>query len=111
MRLRESLEAVANASPEAFEDLRRSIDPACLGAEPMEWLFGICADHWAHASARNHGWRGLAVYGVDGTTLRVPGSKDNARHFRYSHSVRGESAYPMVPVVALITLRSHLLSA
>src|SRR5262249_12854440 len=30
MRLRESLEAVANASPEAFEDLRRSIDPAWI---------------------------------------------------------------------------------
>src|SRR5262249_31853064 len=77
----------------------------------MEWLFGICADHWAHASARNHGWRGLAVYGVDGTTLRVPDSKDNARHFGYSHSVRGESAYPMVRVVGLMTLRSHLLAA
>lgn len=23
-----------------------------LGAEPIEWLFGISADHWAHASAR-----------------------------------------------------------
>jgi hypothetical protein len=178
MRLRESLEAVANASPEAFEDLRRGIDPewilqalqatgtatvrsrrlpaeqvvwlvigmalfrnqsiqdivnkldlalpgisltvapssvvearARLGAEPMEWLFGICADHWAHASARNHGWRGLAVYGVDGTTPRVPDSKDNAGHFGYSHSVRGESAYPMVRAVGLMSLRSHLLAA
>jgi hypothetical protein len=77
----------------------------------MEWLFGISADHWAHASARDHRWRGLALYGVDGTTLRVPDSKDNARHFGYSHSVRGESAYPMVRVVGLMTLRSHLLAA
>jgi len=178
MRLRESLEAVADLSPETFEDLRRHIDPewilqalqatgtatvrsrrlpaeqvvwlvigmalfrnrsiqdivnkldlalpstsltvapssvvearARLGAEPMEWLFGISADHWAHASARNHRWRELALYGVDGTTLRIPDSKDNASHFGYSHSVRGESAYPMVRVVGLMTLRSHLLAA
>jgi hypothetical protein len=178
MRLRESLQTVADVSPDAFEDLRRGIDPEWilqalqatgtatvrsrrlpaeqvvwlvigmalfrnrsiqdivnkldlalpgvsltvapssiaeargrLGAEPMEWLFGISADHWAHASAREHGWRGLALYGVDGTTLRVPDSKDNASHFGYSHSVRGEIAYPMVRVVGLMTLRSHLLAA
>jgi hypothetical protein len=58
----------------------------------MEWLFTICAEHWAHASACSHHWRGLALYGVDGTTLRVPDSTDNAADFGYSHSVRGESA-------------------
>lgn len=84
---------------------------ARLGAEPLEWLFGISADHLAHASAHGHRWRGLALYGVDGTTLRVPDSKGNANHFGYSHSVRGESAYPMVRVVGLMTLRSHLLAA
>jgi hypothetical protein len=34
---------------------------ARLGADPMEWLFTISADHWAHASARSHSWRGLAL--------------------------------------------------
>jgi hypothetical protein len=178
MRLRDTLEAVAEISPEAFQDIRRNIDPewilqaleatgtatvrnrrlpaeqvvwlvigmalfrnrsiqevvnkldlalpdvsltvapssivearARLGGDPMEWLFTISADHWAHSSARNHSWRGLALYGVDGTTLRVPDSKENAEHFGYSHSVRGESAYPMVRGVGLMTLRSHLLAA
>lgn len=178
MRLRESLESVAEISPEAFEDLRRDIDPewvvqaleatgtatlrarrlpaeqvvwlvigmalfrnrsihevvskldlalpgvsltvapstvvearARLGAEPMEWLFSISAEHWTDKSARTHSWRGLALYGVDGTTLRVPDSPANAAHFGYARSVRGESAYPMVRVVGLMTLRSHLLAA
>jgi len=84
---------------------------ARLGPEPMEWLFTISAEHWAHASARTHHWRGLALYGVDGTTLRVPDSTDNAGYFGYSHSVRGESAYPMVRGVGLMALRSHLLAA
>jgi Insertion element 4 transposase N-terminal len=32
-----------------------------LGADPMEWLFSISAEHWAHKSARTHHWRGLAL--------------------------------------------------
>jgi hypothetical protein len=178
MRLRESLEAVAEISPEAFEDLRRNIDPewvlqaleatgtatlrarrlpaeqvvwlvigmalfrnrsihevvskldlalpgisltvapstvvearARLGADPMEWLFSISAERWTDKSAPTHSWRGLALYGVDGTTLRVPDSPGNAAHFGYARSVRGESAYPMVRVVGLMALRSHLLAA
>ncbi len=179
MRVRESLAAVAELTPESFEDLRRNIDPewvlqaleatgtatvrnrrmpaeqvvwlvigmalfrnrsihdvvskldlalpspnsptvapstvaearARLGADPMEWLFTIAAEHWAHASARRHGWRGLALYGADGTTLRVPDSTANAAHFGYASSVRGESAYPMVRGVALMALRSHLLAS
>lgn len=178
MRLRDSLKAVAEVTPETFEDLRRNIDPewvlqalvanetatvrkrrlpaeqvvwlvigmalfrnrsihevvnkldlalpgpsltvapssivearARLGADPMEWLFTISAEHWAHASARSHSWRGLALYGVDGTTMRVPDSKENADYFGYSHSLRGESAYPMVRGVGLMSLRSHLLAA
>jgi len=84
---------------------------ARLGADPMEWLFGISADHWAHDSARAHSWRGLALYGADGTTLRIPDSPENAAHFGYSHSVRGESAYPLVRAVGLMALRSHLLAS
>jgi Insertion element 4 transposase N-terminal/Transposase DDE domain len=84
---------------------------ARLGDEPMEWLFSICADQWAHSSARQHDWRGLALYGADGTTLRVPDSLANAQTFGYSRSVRGESAYPLVRVVGLMALRSHLLAS
>jgi len=31
------------------------------------------------SSARSHPWRGLALYGVDGTTLRVPDSTNLSR--------------------------------
>ena len=46
-----------------------------VGAEPLERLFDMCARKWAHASARRHAWRGLAMYGVDCSTLRVADSK------------------------------------
>jgi hypothetical protein len=84
---------------------------ARLGEEPMEWLFTVCADRWAHASADAHRWRGLALYGVDGSTLRVADSPENAEHFGYSKGHRGQSGYPLVRVVGLMALRSHLLGA
>lgn len=82
-----------------------------LGDEPIRWLFERSAEAWAHASARRHAWRGLAVYGVDGTTIRLPDSDANREHFGCSVSNRGESAYPMARLVTLMALRSHLLAA
>jgi hypothetical protein len=84
---------------------------ARLGEDPMEWLFTVCADFWTHQSARQHAWRGLALYGADGTTLRVPDSPENAEAFGYTPSARGESAYPTVRAVGLMALRTHLLAA
>jgi hypothetical protein len=81
-----------------------------LGAEPMAWLFTRSADAWAHASARTHAWRGLAVYGVDGSTLRLADSPKNRAFFGGANSVRGTSGYPQLRLVALMALRSHLLA-
>ncbi|MEW6073309.1 MAG: IS4 family transposase [Planctomycetota bacterium] len=82
-----------------------------LGEEPMQWLFETCAHHWAHQSADLHRWRGLALYGVDGTTLRIPDSAEN-RGFLGAPGPgpRGQVAYPQVRLVALMALRSHLIA-
>lgn len=83
-----------------------------LGKEPVKWLFETCADRWAHESAARHPWRGLALYGADGTTLRVPDSSENRAHFGVPRSGRGngsDGAYPQVRLVGLFALRSHLL--
>jgi len=42
---------------------------ARLGQEPVRWLFEQCANKWAHQSADGDRWRGLALYGVDGTRV------------------------------------------
>src|SRR4051812_37226051 len=54
---------------------------ARLGDEAVRALFERCAHEWGHTAARRHAWRGLAVYGVDGTTLRVPDSVENRETF------------------------------
>jgi hypothetical protein len=86
---------------------------ARLGAEPLRWLFEKCSTKWALESARRHEWRGLALFGVDGTTVRVPDSGLNRSHFggQDAGALRGASGYPLARVVTLMALRSHLLLA
>jgi hypothetical protein len=83
-----------------------------LSESPMAWLFTRCAEKWAHESAGGDRWRGLALYGVDGTTLRVPDSEENREHFGLaSGGHRGPSGYPLVRFAGLMALKSHLLAA
>jgi Insertion element 4 transposase N-terminal/Transposase DDE domain len=84
-----------------------------LGAEPMEWLFLRSSEAWANASADKDRWRGLALYAVDGTTLRVADSQENRAHFgsQDGGGDHGISGYPLMRVVVLMAVRSHLLAA
>ena len=82
-----------------------------LGDQPLRWLFERTAAVWAHGSARKHAWRGLAVYGADGTTVRVPDSPENREQFG-GQATRWDSTsgYPLVRLVTLMALRSHILA-
>ncbi len=84
-----------------------------LGEDPVAYLFALTASVWAHASATRHAWRGLALYGVDGSTLRVPDSAENWEAFggQVGNGKRNGSAYPTIRLVGLLALRSHLLAA
>ena len=82
-----------------------------LGPEPLAWLFHASAAVWASASADEYRWCGLAILGVDGSTLCVPDSPENDAHFGRAGTSRGEAAaaYPQLRLVTLMVLRSHLL--
>src|SRR3990172_7765455 len=81
-----------------------------LGVAPLATLFEQTAARWAGASAEAHRWRGLAIYGVDGSALRVPDTPENEAAFGRPGSSRGPAAYPQLRLVALMVLRSHLLA-
>jgi hypothetical protein len=83
---------------------------ARLGDEPMKWLFERSARKWAHESAARDRWRGLALYGIDGTGVLLPDSEENRREFGV-WTGRGEGSNPLVRLVVLVALRSHLLAA
>jgi hypothetical protein len=97
-----------SVAPSAVPQARRRV-----GAAPLAWLFVRSASRWAHESAARHRWRGLALYGVDGSTLRVPDSADNRAYFggQAAGGQRGESGYPLVRLATLMALRSHVLAA
>jgi len=84
-----------------------------LGPEPLAALFQQTATAWAGAATRAARWRGLVLFGVDGTTLRVPDSAENEHGFGRPGTNRGGAgaAYPQVRLVVLLGLRSHLLAA
>ena len=83
---------------------------ARLGAEPMEWLFHRISEGYA-ARGGVPSWRGLALVAADGTTLRVPDSDENRRHFggQAASAKRGASGYPLVRMVTVMAVRTHLL--
>lgn len=87
-----------------------------LGPEPLAWLFVRSGGEWGHRSAAADRWHGLALYGIDGSTLRVADSDANRRHFGGHSSGRHDggrdertSGYPLMRVVVLMALRSHVL--
>jgi hypothetical protein len=82
-----------------------------VGSEPIRWLFERCASTWCAASAQANKWRGLELYGMDGSTVRVPDTVENRDAFGGQSGRReSESGYPMVRLVVLMVLRSHLLA-
>ncbi len=84
-----------------------------VGEEPLEWLFNKSGEKWSARSAERHRFHGLSLYGMDGSTFRVPDSESNRRYFGgpTAGKVRGPSAYPMLRLVALMVLRSHVVAA
>ena len=84
-----------------------------LGEDPVAYLFVLTAAAWAFESAKRHRWRGLSLFGVDGSNLRVPDSAENWKAFggQLGNGERNGSAYPTVRVLGLMALRSHLLAA
>ena len=104
---------LALPDPKSVTVARSPVPPARdrVGEEPVAWLFDECASKWAHASADNHRWRGLALYGVDGTTIRTADSDENRAFFGSVHKNNQDTqGYPLLRLVALMALRTHLLA-
>ena len=82
-----------------------------LGPEPVEWLFYRTAEAWCPAKGVGD-WRGLRLYGVDGTSLRVPDSDENFDRFGKpgSRNGSGDAGYPVMRVACLMNLGTRLLA-
>ncbi|MDB4952983.1 MAG: transposase family protein [Myxococcales bacterium] len=88
-----------------------------LGDEPMEWLFLRSSEQWATANADKDRWRDLALYAVDGSTLRVADSVENRDQFGSAKTGPHQGGrhervggYPLMRIVVLMAPGSHLLA-
>ena len=80
-----------------------------VGLEPVKHIFHMTGEFWADSAAEDLKWRGLTLWGVDGTTFNVADTELNRDEFGLPGTGRGRSGYPQVRLVALMALRSHLL--
>ena len=118
---REPIESIVEKLDLALPDKRRTLLAKSaiaqarkrLKDEALEYLFTVTAAEWSARSADQHRWRGFALYGWDGTTMRVPDSPENRAEFGGANAGggRGESGYPMVRIVASMAIRSHVLAS
>lgn len=96
----------AAVAPSALSQARARIGPA-----PVKWLFEKTGANWSYAAADASRWRGLSLFVVDGSSVRVPDSVENRAHFGGRANQRSDSGYPLVKMVTLMAARSHLLVA
>ncbi len=105
---RGSLEKVKDALPTS-PALTQARDR--LGVEPVQRLFEPQTDALRERHAAQQQYRGMPLVGVDGTTLRASDSGDNRIEFGAPKSGRGRSAFPMLRIVALLAVATHVLCA
>lgn len=92
-------------APSAVPEARRR-----LGVEPVRHLFDLTAERWGLQAASSARWKGLSVFGLDGSCLRVADTPENDAEFGRPGSGRGGSGYPQIRFVGLMALRSHALA-
>lgn len=81
-----------------------------LGAEPLAWLFKRTGLHWGRERYTGDDWQGLQVLAVDGALMRTPDTPALRTHFGSGNtSTDRQTPYPMMRLVALMNVRSHLI--
>ena len=81
-----------------------------LGADPVEWLFRRTAGHWGRERYPKDDWHGLQVLAVDGAVFRTPDTPELREHFGSGNTATSrQTPFPMMRLVALMNVRSHLL--
>ena len=82
-----------------------------LGAAPLEQLFGQTAGAWCAQDIKRHGWKGLSLWAMDGTTFRAPDSAGNRLHFGAQSYASGKVAsYPQIRAVSITAIPTHLVA-
>lgn len=81
-----------------------------VGAAPVEWLFRQTAQTWGSERYHKDNWNGLQLFAVDGAQFRTPDEPELREHYGSANtSTARQSAYPVMRLVALMNLGSHII--
>lgn len=81
-----------------------------VGAAPVEWLFRQTAQAWGTESYDKTDWHGLQLFAIDGAQFRTPDEPELREYYGSANtSTARQSAYPVMRLVALMNLGSHIL--
>ncbi|SUI01327.1 ISCro3 transposase [Salmonella enterica subsp. indica] len=84
--------------------------PQRVGAAPVEWLFHQTAQTWGAERYLKDDWHGLQLFAIDGAQFRTPDEPELREHYGSANtSTERQSAYPVMRLVALMNLGSHML--
>lgn len=80
-----------------------------LGSEPVEWLFRRTGQQWGQERYEGDSWQELQVFAVDGAVFRTADTPELRAHFGSGNtSTPRQTPYPMLRLVALMNVRSHI---
>jgi len=80
-----------------------------VGAEPLRELFALSAQSWCEQDAKTYRLKGLSLFAMDGTILKVADTAEHREHFGAQNYPSGRvSSYPQVRGVTLTAVSTHL---
>jgi len=82
-----------------------------LGEKVMEALYRRVVGPVAVEATRGAWYAGKRVTAVDGSTLDLQDTSENAGHYGYAETSRGECAFPKLRFVTLVEVGTHVLFA
>lgn len=81
-----------------------------VGSSPLKALFDLSAQAWCEQDRKHYLFKGLSLFAVDGTTLKVADTPDQRAHFGAQVYPSGRvSSYPQVRGVTLTAVPTHLI--
>ena len=81
-----------------------------VGAAPLQWLFHQTAQTWGAEHYPKDDWHGLQLFAVDGAQFRTQDEPELREYYGSANTAtERQSAYPVMRLVALMNLGSHIL--
>jgi len=80
-----------------------------IGSGPLLELFHLTSQSWLQEFAAENLWRGLSLFAIDGSNLRIADTPQNEEAYGRPGSGRSKAAYPQARLVGVLAMQSRVL--